>query len=131
MFRYSTILRDLVQSLAKAIFLLKHSVKLSRCILCGNVTACHGMACVFHTPFNDMLPHLHIIYNGVILVFHTPFHDMLPHLHIIYNDVILLSVLIDMQLYPDSIQAPQGWSKTETCRSDIVHFNVNCKLFQV
>ena len=24
---------------------------------------------------------------------HTPFHDMLPHLHTIYNDVILLNVL--------------------------------------
>jgi len=24
---------------------------------------------------------------------HTPFHDMLPHLHTIYKDVILLNVL--------------------------------------
>ena len=27
---------------------------------------------------------------------HTPFHDMLPHLHTIYNDVILLNVLIEV-----------------------------------
>ena len=42
MFRYSTILRELVQSLAKVIFLLKHSVELRRYILvlCGDVAAC-------------------------------------------------------------------------------------------
>jgi hypothetical protein len=27
---------------------------------------------------------------------HTPFHDMLPHLHTIYNDVILLDVLTEI-----------------------------------
>ena len=36
--------------------------------------------------------------NGTIPTPHSrarsPFHDMLPHLHIIYNDVIVLSVLI-------------------------------------
>jgi hypothetical protein len=26
----------------------------------------------------------------------TPFHDMLPHLHTIYNDVILLNVLTEV-----------------------------------
>ena len=46
MFRSSTILRELVQSLAKFILLLKHSVKLRRCILCGDVAACREMACV-------------------------------------------------------------------------------------
>ena len=46
MFRSSTILRELVLSLTKVIFLLKHSVKLRRCILCGDVAACHGKACV-------------------------------------------------------------------------------------
>jgi hypothetical protein len=46
MFRSSTILRGLVQSLAKVIFLLKHSVKLCRCILCGDVAVCREMACV-------------------------------------------------------------------------------------
>jgi hypothetical protein len=46
MFRSSTILRELVQSLAKVKLLLKHSVKLRRCILCGDVAACREMACV-------------------------------------------------------------------------------------
>jgi len=27
---------------------------------------------------------------------HTPFHDMLPHLHTIYNDAILLNVLTEV-----------------------------------
>ena len=27
---------------------------------------------------------------------HTPFHDMLPHLHTKYNDVILLNVLTEV-----------------------------------
>jgi len=39
MFRSSTIIRKLVQSLAKVIFLLKHSLKLRRYILCGDVAA--------------------------------------------------------------------------------------------
>ena len=46
MFRSSTILRELVQSLAKVTLLLKHSVKLRSCILCGDVAACREMACV-------------------------------------------------------------------------------------
>ena len=46
MFRSSTILRLLVQSLAKVTLLLKHSVKLRRCILCGDVAACREIACV-------------------------------------------------------------------------------------
>jgi len=46
MFRSSTILMELVQSLAKVILLLKHSVKLRRCILCGDVAACRETACV-------------------------------------------------------------------------------------
>ena len=45
MFRYSTILRERVQSLAKFTRLLKHSVKLRR-ILYGDVAACCEMACV-------------------------------------------------------------------------------------
>ena len=40
MFRSSTILKELVQSLTKVTLLLKHSVKLRRCILCGDVAAC-------------------------------------------------------------------------------------------
>ena len=46
MFRSLTILRELVQSLDKVTLLLKHSVKLRRCILCGDVAACREMACV-------------------------------------------------------------------------------------
>ena len=45
MFRSSTILMQLVQSLAKVTLLLKHSVKLRRC-LCGDVAACRETACV-------------------------------------------------------------------------------------
>jgi len=46
MFRSSSILRELVQILDKVTLLLKHSVKLRRCILCGDVAACREMACV-------------------------------------------------------------------------------------
>ena len=46
MFRFSTILRELVQSLAKVKLLLKQSAKLRHCILCGDVAACREMACV-------------------------------------------------------------------------------------
>jgi hypothetical protein len=84
MFRSSTILRELVQSLAKVTILLKHSVKLRRCILCGDVAACHEMACVL------------FVVQSAQQTAHTPFHDMLPHLHTIYNDVILLNVLTEV-----------------------------------
>ena len=47
MFRSSTILRELVQSLvAKVTLLLKYSVQLHRCTLCGDVAACREMAYV-------------------------------------------------------------------------------------
>ena len=46
MFLSSTILREVVQNLAKVIFLLKNSAKLCRCILCGDVAACREIACV-------------------------------------------------------------------------------------
>ena len=46
MFRSSTTIRELVQSLAKFTLLLKHSVKLRRRILCGDVAACREMVCV-------------------------------------------------------------------------------------
>ena len=55
MFRSLTIIRELVLNMAKVIFMLKHSVKLRRYLLCGCVAACHGMACVLHatyTPFH-------------------------------------------------------------------------------
>ena len=57
MFRSSTILRELVQSLAKVIFLLRHSVKLRRCLLCGDVAACRQTACV---PFVVQTDSLHM-----------------------------------------------------------------------
>ena len=40
MFRASTIIRELALNLAKVIFILKHSVKLGRYLLCGCVAAC-------------------------------------------------------------------------------------------
>jgi len=54
MFRSSTILRVLVQSLAKAIILLKYSVKLSHFILCGDVAACRETACVLFVVQTDI-----------------------------------------------------------------------------
>ena len=83
MFRSSTILRELVQNLAKVTLLLKHSVKLRR-ILCGDVAACREMACVL------------FIVHSVQQTAHALFHDMLQYLHTIYNDVILLNVLTDV-----------------------------------
>jgi hypothetical protein len=53
MFRSSAILRELVQSLAKVTLLLKHSVKLRRCILCVDVAACREMACVLFVVQTD------------------------------------------------------------------------------
>ena len=40
MFRSSTVIRELALNLAKVIFMLKHSVKLRRYLLCGCVAAC-------------------------------------------------------------------------------------------
>jgi hypothetical protein len=81
MFRSSSILREFVQSLAEVTLLLKHSVKLRRRILCGDVAACREMACVLQSAQQTA---------------HTPFHDMLPHLRTIYNDVILPNVLTEV-----------------------------------
>ena len=55
MFRSSTIIRELALNLTKVIFMLKHSVKLRRYLLCGCVAACCSM-----------LPHNYIINNEVI-----------------------------------------------------------------
>ena len=46
MFRYlmTIIIRELVLHLAKVIFMLTHSVKLCRYILCGDVAACRTAA---------------------------------------------------------------------------------------
>ena len=46
MFRSTTIIRELVLNLAEVIFMLKHSVKLRRYMLFGDVAACHRAACV-------------------------------------------------------------------------------------
>ena len=54
MFRSPTIITELALNLAKVIFMLKHSVKLRRYLLCGCVAAC------------SMLPHNRIINNDVI-----------------------------------------------------------------
>ena len=53
MFRSSTILRELLQSMAKLTLMLKHSVKLRRCILCGDVEACREMVCVLFVVQTD------------------------------------------------------------------------------
>jgi hypothetical protein len=84
MFRSSTILRELVKSLAKVTLLLKLSVKLRGCILCEDVAACREMACAL------------FVVQTAQETAHKPFHDMLPHLHTIYNDVILLNVLTEV-----------------------------------
>ena len=77
---------ELVQSLAKVTLLLKHSVKLRHCILCGDVAACHETACVLFVVQTESAQQ----------TAHTPFHDMLLHLHTVYNDVILLNVLTEV-----------------------------------
>jgi len=46
-----TIIRELVLNLAKVIFMLKHSVKLRRYVLFGDVAACHQI-----THNNVILP---------------------------------------------------------------------------
>ena len=40
-------------NLAKVIFILQHSVKLRRYLLCSCMTACHGMACVLYAVQNS------------------------------------------------------------------------------
>jgi hypothetical protein len=60
MFRSSTIIRELVLSLAKV--MLEH--------LCDGVAACLGVACVLCAVQNEteshMLPHYHITYKDII-----------------------------------------------------------------
>jgi hypothetical protein len=46
MFRFTTIIRVLVENLDKVVFILKHSVKLRRYMLFGDVAACHRAECV-------------------------------------------------------------------------------------
>ena len=40
----------------------------------------------------------YIEYQSAKQTAHTPFHDMLQHLHTIYNNVILLGVLTEIYL---------------------------------
>jgi hypothetical protein len=49
MFRSSTIIRELALNPANFTFMLKHSLKLRRYLLCGCVAACRGMACILHS----------------------------------------------------------------------------------
>ena len=65
MFRSSTILRELVQSLAKVKLLLKHSVILHGCVLCGDVAACREMVCVCCLLCRLMLSLYNIVYFKV------------------------------------------------------------------
>jgi len=53
MFRSSTILRELVQSLGNVTLLLKRSVKLRLFILCGDVAACREIGCVLFVVQTD------------------------------------------------------------------------------
>jgi len=53
MFRPVTTIRELVLHLAKVIFVLKHSAKLRRYVLCGDV-ACHRAAFVLCAVQNEI-----------------------------------------------------------------------------
>ena len=86
MFRSSTIIRGLALNLAKAICMLKYSVKLRCYLLCGCVST-YGMACVLYAVQNATWSH------SAQHTTHPSFHDMLPHIRIINNDVISPSVL--------------------------------------
>ena len=69
MVRSSTIIKEPALNLAKVIFMLKHSVKLRRYLLCSCVAAFHGMGCALHA--------VHSAQHAT----HTPFHEMLPCCH--------------------------------------------------
>ena len=73
MCRSTTIIRELVLNLAKVIFMLKHSIKLRRVMLFGDVVCC-VLCSAWHTT-------------------HTPLCDMLPHHQITHNDILLPTVL--------------------------------------
>ena len=73
---------------AKVIFILKHSFKLRRYLLCSCVAAYHGMACGLHVMQNATESH------SAQHATHKSFHDMLPHNCIINKEVISLNVLM-------------------------------------
>jgi len=77
MFRSSTIIRELALNLAKVMFMLKHSVKLRRYLLCSCVASCHGIASGHSAQHATQ----------------TLLHDILAHNCIINNDVIIPNVL--------------------------------------
>jgi hypothetical protein len=74
MFRSTTIIRELVQSLAKV--MLEHSVRLCPYRLCGGVAACLGVASVLCAVRNETelgetsyeLPHIFCEYREPFLV---------------------------------------------------------------
>ena len=53
-------------SLSKVTLLLKHSVKLRLCILCGDVAACREMACVLFVVQTDTQETLNTVKLGGI-----------------------------------------------------------------
>jgi len=57
MFRSSTIFRERALNLTKVMYMLKHSVKLRRYLLCGCVAACHVMACMLHATHTPVSLH--------------------------------------------------------------------------
>jgi len=73
MFQSSTTLKELVQNLAKVIFLSKYSVKLCRCILCGDAAACRETACVLFVVQTDTKNETcrsdNYVYSSVKLIF--------------------------------------------------------------
>jgi len=72
MFWSSTNFRDLALNLAKVIFILKHSVKLHRYLLCGCVAACHGMVHVLYAVQNATVCVSYASqYRRVLLLFPT------------------------------------------------------------
>jgi len=55
MFWPTNIIRKLVLNLAKVIFMLKHSVKLRRYLLFGDVVACHRAACMLYAVHSTQI----------------------------------------------------------------------------
>jgi hypothetical protein len=53
-------------------------------MLCGDVAASCEMACVL------------FVGQSAQQTARTPFRDMVPHLHTIYNDVILMNILTEV-----------------------------------
>ena len=74
MFRSSTIIRELALNLAEVIFMLKHSVKLRRYLLCGCVAACciHQNARCNDKKNNNSYNyhhHHHLLYAGYLYTY--------------------------------------------------------------